>query len=144
VDLHHRDADPDSTYHHDADPDSDFYFMRILIRLFTLMRIRSQIQILASKEGSKPWKSAQKGSYSIHFGLSSQIYEDPDPAYHFDADPVGDTDPDFYLMRMQLRLLKWCGFMRIRILDTEWIDWLPVTPKKACLWFAETAGIEFH
>jgi hypothetical protein len=82
VDLHHLDADPDSTYHHDADPDSDFYLMRIRIRLFTLMRIRSQIQILASKEMLKPLKSAQKGSYSIHFGLSSQIDEDPDPAYH--------------------------------------------------------------
>jgi hypothetical protein len=52
-------ADPDSTYHPNADPesgflfvadaDSDFYLMRmrILIRIFTLMRIR--IQILASK-----------------------------------------------------------------------------------------------
>jgi hypothetical protein len=34
-----------------------------------------------------------------------QIYADPDPAYHFDADP----DPDFYLMRMSIRvpLVTW-------------------------------------
>ncbi len=45
------DADPDSTYHPDADPDSDFYLMQIWIRirLFTLMWIRIQIKILASK-----------------------------------------------------------------------------------------------
>jgi hypothetical protein len=41
----------DSTYHSDEDPDSDFYLMRIwiLVRLFTLVWIRIQIQILASK-----------------------------------------------------------------------------------------------
>jgi hypothetical protein len=40
VDPHHVDADPDLTYHPDADPDSDVYliWMRIRIRLFTLMR----------------------------------------------------------------------------------------------------------
>jgi hypothetical protein len=60
VDSHHFDADPDedskSTYHPDADPDadSDFYLMRIWIRLFTLMRFRIRIQILASKKGSNP------------------------------------------------------------------------------------------
>ncbi len=48
---------------------TDFYLMWIRIRLFTLMQIR--IQILASKKGSNSWKSAQIGSYSIHFGLSS-------------------------------------------------------------------------
>ncbi len=38
--LFHFDADPDSTYHPDADPDSDVYliWMRIRIRLLTLMR----------------------------------------------------------------------------------------------------------
>ncbi len=44
-------------------PDTDFYLMPIRIRLFTLMRIRLQ--------GSNPWKSAQIGSYSIHFALTS-------------------------------------------------------------------------
>jgi hypothetical protein len=48
VDLHphfhaDKDAVPESTYHPEADPDADFYFMRIRIRLFTLMRIRIQI-----------------------------------------------------------------------------------------------------
>jgi hypothetical protein len=52
------------------DPDFSFMWMRIYvrIRLFTLMRI----QILASKiKAPNPWKSAQIGPYSIHFGLSS-------------------------------------------------------------------------
>ncbi len=51
MDLHHLDADPDSTYHPDAapdaDPDSDFLFDADPDRLFTLMWI--WIQILASK-----------------------------------------------------------------------------------------------
>jgi hypothetical protein len=37
ADLHHFDADPDSTYHPDEDPDSDFHLMGMQIR----MRIRS-------------------------------------------------------------------------------------------------------
>jgi hypothetical protein len=37
-------------------------------------------------------------SYTLDCHL--QIYEDPDPAYHFDADPV----PDFYLMWMWIRM----------------------------------------
>jgi hypothetical protein len=49
VGPHHVDVDPDTTYHPDADPDSDFYLMRTRIRLFTLMRIHTLIQILASK-----------------------------------------------------------------------------------------------
>jgi hypothetical protein len=28
ADMHHFDADPDSTFHFDADPDPDFYLMR--------------------------------------------------------------------------------------------------------------------
>ncbi len=49
------DAGPDSTYYPDADPDadpdSDFYYLtRIRNRLFTLMRIRIRIQILASEK----------------------------------------------------------------------------------------------
>jgi hypothetical protein len=49
VDPHHFGAVPDpySAFHPDADPYSHFHLMRI--RLFTLMRIRIQIQILASK-----------------------------------------------------------------------------------------------
>jgi hypothetical protein len=45
-------------------------------------------------------KSAQIGSYSINFGLSSAFDAYPDPAYHFDVDldPVYtgtfDADPD--------------------------------------------------
>jgi hypothetical protein len=66
-------------HHFDADPDSGFHLMRFRIRLFNLMRIRFfnlmririRIQILASNKGSNPYKRAQIGSYSIHFGSSS-------------------------------------------------------------------------
>jgi hypothetical protein len=62
----------------------------------TLTPIRIRIRTAKYRKGSKPWKSAQIGSYSIYFGLSSAtvIDADPDqdPAYHFDADP----DPTFH------------------------------------------------
>ncbi len=45
-----------------------FYSMRIHIRLFTLMRIQIQIQILASKTGSNHSKRAK---IKIPFGLTS-------------------------------------------------------------------------
>ncbi len=99
MDPHHFDADPDSPYHPDADPDSNFYLLRFPIRIF----IDSDTDL--RNKVSNLWKSAQIGSYSIHFGLSSaQIDADPapDPAYHFDADPDADLDPDFYLMRMRI------------------------------------------
>jgi hypothetical protein len=38
--------------------------------------------------------------YILAFHL--QIDADPDPAYHFDANPDADKDPDFYLMRMRI------------------------------------------
>ncbi len=111
--------------HPDADTDSYFYLMRvqirifILMRLFTLMRIRIQILPLLPNKGSNPWKSA------------------PDPAYHFHA------DPDFYLMlirirmrsRSRSRLPKWCGsdpqqwlktLVIIRIRNPAW--------SKTCTW----------
>jgi hypothetical protein len=71
--------DPDPTFHADPDP------------------------------GSKPWKSAQKGSYSVQFGLSCENWcgsgssltslwcrsgsgRDPTGTYHsFDADPSGSA-----------------------------------------------------
>jgi hypothetical protein len=40
VDLHHLDADPDSTYHPDVDPDSDVYLMRIRIRALLLNMLK--------------------------------------------------------------------------------------------------------
>ncbi len=76
--------------------------------------MRIWIRLLASK-GSKPWKSAQIGSYFIHFAFrhlqidanadpypfpAYHFDADPDPAYHFDADPNpayhfdADADPD--------------------------------------------------
>ncbi len=43
-------------------------------------------------KGSKPWKNAHIGSYSIHIlTCNLKIDADPDPAYHFDPDP----DPTF-------------------------------------------------
>ncbi len=81
MDPHYLDADPHSTYHPDADPDSDVYliWIRIRIRLFTLMR-----------SDSYPDPSFQIKAQSLN--------QDPvlDPAYfHFDAGPGGDPDPDF-------------------------------------------------
>ncbi len=86
-------ADPDPTFHPDADLDPNPSFQK----------------------GSLPWKSAHKGSCSIHFGLSLQIDADPDPAYPFNADLDVDPGPDFYLMRMRISVPK---MMRIRIHNT--------------------------
>jgi hypothetical protein len=33
-------------------------------------------------------------------------YPDQDPAYHFDANPDADPDPDFYWMRMRIQVTK--------------------------------------
>ncbi len=91
------DADPDPTFQPDADPDQDPSF-----------------QI----------KAQTPGSYSIHFGLSSakQIDAHPvlDPAYHFDAVPDADPDPDLYLMRIQVTKMM-C--IRIRIHNTGLNIW---------------------
>ncbi len=66
------------TDHPDADPDSDFY----------LMRIRMQIQILASKQRLKPLKKCSKRLIFHTFWIVICI----------DADP----DIDFYLMRIRI------------------------------------------
>ncbi len=79
VDPHHVDADPGSTYHSDADPDSDFYLMRIRIFIWYgcgsvsdfSPRCRFWSRSRLPNKGSNPWKSAQIGSCSIHFGSSS-------------------------------------------------------------------------
>ncbi len=66
--------------------------MRIRTLLFTLMRIRIRIQ--ASKERFKTLNSVLKKAL-IPYILACQlpIDADPDPAYHYDADPIG-ADPD--------------------------------------------------
>ncbi len=40
--------------------------------------------------------------------MSLQIDAEPvsDPAYHFDADPDAEPDPDFNLMRMRIQVTK--------------------------------------
>ncbi len=83
-----------------ADPGPDFTLMRIPIRILVLSK------------GSKPWKSAQIGSYSIHCGLSSAnrcgsgsssslwcgSYLVPDPTFQLDADP----DPQQWYLRYHI------------------------------------------
>jgi hypothetical protein len=80
------DADPDPTFNPDADPDPDPSF-----------------QINAQKAWN-PWKCAKIGSCSVHFSLTAGDWcgSDlvPDPAHHFNA----DSDPDFYLMRIRMRI----------------------------------------
>ncbi len=70
------DADPDPTFHPDADPDPDTSFQ---IKAQTFEKVLKYI-----------------------LGCHLQIDADPDPApdsaYNFDA------DPDFYLMRMRIRM----------------------------------------
>jgi hypothetical protein len=39
----------------------------------------------------------------IPYILACHLQIDPDPAYHFDADPIADSAPYFYLMRMRIR-----------------------------------------
>jgi hypothetical protein len=64
--------------------------MRILIRMWSRMRIR--MRILASYERLKALRKL--GSYSKHLACHLQIDADPDPvpAYHFYA----DTDPAYH------------------------------------------------
>jgi hypothetical protein len=38
---------------------------------------------------------------ACHFQIDAYLDPVPDPAYHFDADP----NPDFYLMRIRIRML---------------------------------------
>jgi hypothetical protein len=81
--------------------------IRTRIRLFTLMRGRIRIQILASKLRLKPLKKCSKYAH-IPFVLACHLQNDadPDPPYHCDADPDVDPDPDFYLMQMRIRVPK--------------------------------------
>ncbi len=81
-----------------ADPDADFY----LIRLFTLMRIR--IKILASK-----WKKAQKGSFSIHFGLSYTNWWRSGSGSRFSWSLWCIRILIFIWCGCGFRLPKWCG-----------------------------------
>jgi hypothetical protein len=61
----------DSTYHPDADPDSYFYLMRISRFLYGEDRgPESEFHPDADPDPSLQIKSAQIGSYFIHFGLS--------------------------------------------------------------------------
>jgi hypothetical protein len=78
----------------------NFYLIRIRIRLFTLMRI----WILASKKGSNAGKTAKIGSYST-FWLD--IYKLMRIRIRFRIQFINldaDTNPDFYLMRIRLRI----------------------------------------
>ncbi len=37
---------------------------------------------------------------AFHLKIDADPGQVPDPAYHFDADPDVDSDPDFYLKRI--------------------------------------------
>jgi hypothetical protein len=91
VDLHHFDADTDSTYYPDADPDSDFYLMRIRMRIF-ILDPNPSFQIKA------PTLEKMLKQTHIPYILNFHLQVDADPACHFDAD--ADPDPVFYLMRI--------------------------------------------
>ncbi len=86
----------DPTFHPDADPDPDPTFP-----------IKAQTFEKALQEAHVP--------YILAGHLQIDAYPVPDPAYHLDADPDADPDPDFYLMRMRIRITK---TMRIRFHNT--------------------------
>jgi hypothetical protein len=100
VDPHHFDVDPD------ADPDSEFYlmrirnyFMRMRIRLFTLMRILILHTVGSFRINAQTHEIVHKYAHIPYIlALHLQIDADPDQAYNFDADPVRffifDADPD--------------------------------------------------
>ncbi len=80
VDLHHVDADQDSTYHPDEDPNADpyFYLMRIQIFFDAIVDFYPTFHQDADPDPdhrlqikAQPLKSAPVGSCSIHFGLSA-------------------------------------------------------------------------
>ncbi len=103
-DPHHLDAGPDlyPACHFDADPDSDpaCHFDPDPTPSFEI-------------NGSKPWKNAQIGSYSIHVGFSSANRCGSGPAYHFDADP----DPVYHFDAVRIWILP-LNLIRIRIYNT--------------------------
>jgi hypothetical protein len=39
-----------------------------------------------------------------HLQIDADVDPVPDPAYHFDAYPDADPDPDFYLIRIRKRI----------------------------------------
>jgi hypothetical protein len=102
LDPRHFYADPDSTFHPDANPDEDFFWMRIQIRLFTLMRtypapnfqIKSQTLEKMLKQAHIPYILA------CHLQIDADPV--PDPAYHFDAVP--DVDPGYRTKMMRIRI----------------------------------------
>jgi hypothetical protein len=94
ADSNHFDASPD--------PDSDFYLMRNRIRLITLMRNRMDPDTCFQIKAQILEKVLRKAHIPYILACHLQIDADPDPAYHFDA----KTDPDFYLMRIRIRVPK--------------------------------------
>ncbi len=100
------DPDPVPTFHPDADPDPnpdpDPNFQ---IKTQTLEKVIKWALI----------------PYIVACHQQIDADQDPDPAYHRNLDP----DPDFYLMRIWIRIFIWCGcgsrlaklfeYMRIRI-----------------------------
>jgi len=83
--------------------DPDFYLKRIRIRLFTPDADPDpSFQIKAQTLEKVPEKMLTKAHIPYIFDCHLQIYADPDLAYYFNAKP----DPDFYLMRIRIRVPK--------------------------------------
>jgi hypothetical protein len=93
ADPHHFDADadpdPDPNFPFNADPDPD-----PANHLDSNYDPYPTLHFDEEPDSDKAQKSAQIGSYSIQFGLSSDADSDPDPAYHFYADPTFQFDED--------------------------------------------------
>ncbi len=97
--------------------DSDFLLMRIRIRLFTQMRIRIRVQIIASKKCSNPWKSAKIGSFHTFWLDICKLMR---IRIRFRMKLINlDADPHFFWRgcgsECGSRLPKWCGSLRIQI-----------------------------
>ncbi len=106
--------------------------MRIRILLVTLMRIRILHFILMRilpgsqlpSKGSESWKSVQRGSYSLHFSLSSANDANPVPSYHL----------------MHIRILPF-NFMRIGIRSTSAALFLLLEAALFLFYFSESSPV---
>ncbi len=123
-----------------------FTLMRIRIRVMLVIFLRIRIWILPFTFIRDPdldpsfqikaqnlEKSAQIGSYSIHFGLLSASWcgfgfyhfdEDPDRAHRFDADPTfrfdADPDPQHWLRSSKTQRFMYILPFTFSLMDSDW------------------------
>ncbi len=145
--------------------------MRIRILPFTLMWIRIRIRLIKlQNKGSEPWKSAQIGLYSIHFGLSSANWcgsgsslllscgsgsasswslwcdSDPDPTFQFDADPCGSGSATLrhkYVEFLHLYNVLQYGIGETRTEYVLWYTNLHIASCSKCPWSWGATAIHF-